>query len=102
MSGLFDVIESQKSDKSSEYNHETIKRFIQLIEGFTEFNDSELKAISLIQTDKYIEDLLVYYIQNKKHVKRKFAREVIEAFKAYLSTQTPESSENIKGGWFKR
>lgn len=58
-----------------------IKELIAEVKGITEISESELKAISLIETDKYLKDLLEFYDLNKKHVKRKYSKEIIEIFK---------------------
>ncbi|MBA7492417.1 hypothetical protein ES702_02967 [subsurface metagenome] len=47
--------------------------------GVTEFKARELFAISLFQSeDKYIAQMLKFFILNKKHIKRKFAKEINE------------------------
>lgn len=58
----------------------------------TEFSERELKAISLLSTDKYLSEMVEQYILNKKHVKRKHSKEILKA----LELCTKESSTNKK------
>ena len=45
----------------------------------TEYKRNELFAISLFQAeDKYLFNMLKFYVQNKRHLKRKFSKEVRE------------------------
>lgn len=58
---------------------EALGEIIKLFKDIQEFSQDELKAISLLQTDKYYQVLLAYYILNRKHVKRKYAKEILTA-----------------------
>jgi len=58
-----------------------IKDLMNEVKGITELSETELKSISLIKTDTYLNDLLKFYESSKKHVKRKYAAEIIEIFK---------------------
>lgn len=56
------------------------------IDNITEFSDSELKAISILESDSYLSELLSFYKINKKHIKRKHSLELIEIFKAIANS----------------
>lgn len=59
---------------------EALKILTDKFEQITEFSTKELKALSIIQTDKYLEGLITFYVANKRHVKRKYASEILKAF----------------------
>lgn len=56
-----------------------VEKLVDILGTITEFNTSELMAISVLQTDKYYTEILDFYIRNKKHIKRKHAKEILEA-----------------------
>ena len=63
-----------------------------LFDNITEFNKSELKSISLLQNDKYMKDMLVFFLGNKKHLKRKYSAEILKAFEMCSRDYNPEKS----------
>lgn len=90
MSGILENInqESQREIALSK----ALEKLTDLFTAITEFSNKELKSISLLQTNKYLKDLLSFYVLNKKHVKRKYAKEILKAFD--LSTR--DSTVNKK------
>lgn len=91
------------SDKKQEIKKESqteivlaqsLKKMVDLFEGITEFNNRQLLPISLLQTDKYFAELLKFYIQNKKHVKRKYAKEIIIIFEHISKTIGARLNDN--------
>jgi len=82
---------SDKKDKKVESQTElvlaqSLKEMVELFKGITEFNNRQLLPISLLQTDKYFAELLSFYIENKKHIKRKYAKEIIIIFEHIAKT----------------
>lgn len=78
-----------------------VKQLLEEVKGITEVNTNELKALSLIESDEFLKDLLVYYSKNKKHVKRKFSKEIIEVFQEMvkaLQFSALSSQNNNEGG----
>jgi len=74
----------------------SFEKIITLFENITEFNNRELKNISLLLTNKYYAKLLSFYILNKKHLKRKYAKEIIlivTEFSKILSSDNQEEQE---------
>jgi len=63
-----------------------------LFDNITEFNKSELKSISLLQNDKYMKDMLVFFLGNKKHLKRKYSAEILKAFEMCSRDYNPDKS----------
>jgi len=59
----------------------TLEFLVKAIDNITEFNQNELKAISILQTDYRIKRYLSAYLSNKKHIKRKHSDELIKALK---------------------
>ena len=55
------------------------------IDDITEFNTKELRAISILQTDKIYKKMFTFYLVNKKHLKRQFAKELLKFYE--LSTK---------------
>ena len=64
----------------------------QLFNNITEFNKTELKSISLIQNDRYMKDMLTFFLQNKKHLKRKYSKEILKAFEMCSRDYNPNKS----------
>jgi len=60
---------------------EALKTLMELFKDVTEFSATELKSIALLQADKYFVELMRYFIAHRKDVKRKYAREILEAIK---------------------
>lgn len=76
-----------------------LRNLIKEVEQITEFNESELKALSLVETDQFLADLLIYYKANKKHVKRKYSAEIREVIDKIAQTaQMSSMSSNFQGG----
>jgi len=83
--------------------------FEKLVEEFTkitEFKEKELKSISLLMTNKYFAKLLKFYVANKKHLKRRHAREILklseEVAKAISSTKEPAGEASLMDRLLKR
>lgn len=66
----------------------------------TEFSTKELKAISLLQTDQFLAKLLEFYVINKKHVKRKYSKEILKAFE--MCSREPKIDKSLVDSFFHR
>lgn len=71
---------------------EALNKLIGKFDIITEFNPYELKALSILQTDKYLTNMLKFFVVNKKHIKRKYANEILEA----MEKCTRESQQDKK------
>lgn len=80
-----------------------VREVLEQVKQITEFNEQELKAISMIQNDRYLQELLVFYIANKKHIRRKFSKEILDVF-GKISMVVAEQAANFNmqsGGVFR-
>lgn len=71
-------------EKSSDIDSKIANSLEKLVNGIlniTEFNQNELKAISVLLTDYRIREYLFPLLQNKKHIKRKHAVELQNSLK---------------------
>lgn len=94
---IFSKIENQNSIKIIDL----LQQILNSINEITEFNERELKAISILETDPFFQEYLEFFIDNKKHVKRKHARELLESLKAIAEAIQP--NENItESRWFRK
>jgi argininosuccinate lyase len=71
----------QKTNEIDSKIANTLDLLIKGILNITEFNEKELKAISILQTDYRMKKYLAGYLSNKKHIKRKHSDELIKALK---------------------
>ena len=62
-----------------------LENMTELFKGITQFTRNELKSISMLQPDKYLNVLIAYWIDNKKHIKRKYSKE-IQTIVKYITT----------------
>lgn len=76
---------------------ELIERLLDQIEQITEFSESELKAISILSSDMFLNEYLQLYMKTKKHVKRKHAKELLEALRAIAELDKP-NEYFVRGG----
>jgi len=74
-----------------------LNRIIDLLSEITEFSKSELKAISILESDKYLSRLLTFYKKNKKHVKRKHSKELLQALTEIAKAMNPNNQTNERG-----
>lgn len=90
---------SVKESKTEIVLAESIKELVNLFKGITEYSEHELKIFTLLKTNKYHSKLLEFRLANKPHIKRKYAKEILEALKLIASTiankQEPEQSEGL-------
>lgn len=84
---------------------ETLKTLVEMLGNISEYTKGELLAYSIIETDKYLANLIKLVRANKKHIKRKHAPEIIEVTKAIAqaiaSFNNPfgnQNSNNVIGG----
>jgi len=64
---------------------DSLQTLVQNLGKLTEFSKRELFIISLFQAeDKYLSKMLEFLVLNKKHIKRKHAKENLEGLK-YIS-----------------
>jgi isocitrate dehydrogenase len=73
-----DIFENIESKKDENDVNKIISEVVDQMRDITEFSNSELKSISLCLTDRFLAEMLKYYISNKKHIKRKYAKELIK------------------------
>lgn len=91
----------QKEDKFRNTLANAIDKLVDKFENITEYNSYELKSLSLLQTDKYLRKMLTFFIDNKKHLNRKYANEIIELAKTF--SESGRSNElDEKDGFFSR
>ena len=69
----------QKEKKTEIELAQSLNTLTNLLKEITEFSSYELKSISLLQSDKYLKELLTFFIANKKHIKRKYSKEILDA-----------------------
>lgn len=106
--------ESEKSDVMEQQLAIVLSELVPLLKTITEFKQSDLKAISLLQTDKYMKQMLEFYIANLKHIDRKHASEILQAFESTLKSYSQkveilpgmgigqQGFNQPKRGWFGR
>ena len=75
----------KSTEKSDNVLQETIagllKDFMKEFVQITEFSKNEIKALSLIENDKHLSKMVKYYNENKKHVNRVHASELLTLIK---------------------
>ncbi len=91
---VFKKIENQQNIKIVDL----LQQILDSIKEITEFNERELKAISILETDPFFEEYLRFFILNKKHVKRKHAKELLEALRN-ISDSMKETQTFFRGGF---
>ncbi len=57
----------------------SLSKLVDMLSEITEFSQNELKALSILQTDKYFKEFLSFFVVNKKNLKRKHAEEILRA-----------------------
>lgn len=62
-----------------------LDKLIDLLSNVTELTQDELKAYTLFQDDDIVQELMKEYLPNKKHLKRKFVKEILLALKEIAS-----------------
>lgn len=91
---IFKQIEEKESENDKIY--ELLNRILDSLDKITEFNDRELKAISILETDPFFKEYLDFFIQNKKHIKRKHSKEILQALANIASTLRQNNDTNKK------
>lgn len=91
---IFKQIEEKESEDDKIY--QLLNRILDSLDKITEFNDRELKAISILETDPFFKEYLDFFIQNKKHIKRKHSKEILRALANIASTLRQNSDSNRK------
>lgn len=79
---------------------ELLDSLLSKIDQITEFSESELKAISIIQNDQFLSQYLNEYRLIKKHVKRKHAKELLEALRSIANTLNQQEPDDKR--WFRK
>ena len=108
-----DILEEIMQNKGNKSEIEStlaksLEKLIQMLSDITEFSQNELKALSLIESDRYFAHLLEYYSVNKKHLKRKHSKEILEALKEIAQSINANAQSNVmmnqgvKPNWFIR
>jgi len=69
------------------------------IDKITEFSPNELRMISLLSPLHYFKPFLSFYLDNKKHYKRKHASELLQLFKHFAESfnQITKTEQNTNG-----
>jgi len=57
----------------------SIKKLVDMLDNITEYSMNDLVPLSMLQNHKYISPYLKFLKKNKKHIKRKHAKEVLQA-----------------------
>ena len=57
----------------------SIQRLVNMLDNITEYSMKDLVPLSMLQNHKYISPYLEFLKENKKHIKRKHAKEVLHA-----------------------
>ena len=91
---IFKQIEEKESENDKIY--QLLNRILDSLDKITEFNDRELKAISILETDPFFKEYLDFFIQNKKHIKRKHSKEILQALANIASTLRQNNDSNKK------
>lgn len=86
---------------------ESLNLLVGGIINITEFSDKELKAISILSTDRRLNNYLKVMLVNKKHIKRKHSVELLKALKTIaISIGRSESATDMSSmndrNFFKR
>lgn len=79
---------------------ELLDSLLSKIDQITEFSESELKAISIIQNDQFLSQYLNEYRLTKKHVKRKHSKELLEALRSIANTLNQQEPDDKR--WFRK
>lgn len=88
---------SKKDSLIEKVVSDSIKDLIEMIKNITEFNQNELKSLSMIQSIEPLEKLMHFYVINKKHLKRKHSMEVLRALKYVANAVSGLSNDDDKG-----
>lgn len=70
------------------------------IDAITEFDLRELRAISILFVDPIYREVFAYYLEHKKHLKRKFAKELTKFYE--LSTKDTSGNKKLLERLFRR
>lgn len=73
-----------------------IQDIIGKIDHITEYNENELMYISMLESDDYFAEMLSFYKENKKHVKRKHSKELLEALDKIAKTINQPTITEVK------
>ena len=57
----------------------SIKKLVDMLDNITEYSMRDLVPLSMLQKHEYIKPYLEFLKKNKKHIKRKHAKEVLQA-----------------------
>ena len=75
---------------------ESLNLLVNGILNITEYNEKELKAISILSTDPRLNKYLEVFKSNKKHIKRKHSTEILKALKTIaISIGRTENSNDM-------
>lgn len=80
----------------------SLSKLVNYLDNLTEYGNRELKSISVIENDKYLRNLLTKYEKNKKHVNRKFSKEILKAIKLISNYQSKDDNSGIFSRLFNR
>lgn len=93
---LFKELEQKTNENAIEKTlAKSLEDLIKMLSEITEFSSNELKSLSLLQTDKYFQPFSLFYLANKKHLKRKHAKEILEALENIAKCITANQTNGI-------
>lgn len=69
---------AEKLNASDIAEAEAIKLFMKMFQGSNDHNRRELKALSILGQNEYLEPFLKKYIEGKRDVKRRFRKDLLK------------------------
>lgn len=93
MSLFKNIIQKSQTEENRDTLAKALETLIIAITNITEYSQRELKAISILSTNRYIKEMLELYVPNKKHLKRKHSLELLKSLK-YVSQALSVSNDN--------
>ncbi len=93
MSKFFEKVDDKPKDGTIEITlAKSLEKLVDMLSNTTEFNANELKAISILYSDKYLKALLEFLESNRKHLKRKHSAEILQALQNIASCISANSN----------
>lgn len=86
MSIFDDIGSNNKENKTDKVLADSLSKLVGMMDNLTEYSNRQILPLSLLQANKYYAKYLEFYIKNKKHVKRKFSKELLKVITAISET----------------
>ncbi len=103
LESLIDNVQQKDNTKAKEVKEALAIALLSLNEQLrisTEYRNRKiLKAISMLQTDKIFRKMLLPYVLNQKHFKRRYAKEIMKCY-AILGNALGNIEANEKDSFF--